>query len=142
MSDSAPSILQLIKDAKNDAQHLWQTQSELAKAETSADAKNGGIAAGAFGAALGVAGIGGLFLLLTLAFGINALGLPLWASFGIVTLLLFISAGIAALIGRGKAKKLSGLKVTKAEFERTKKALSGGQSTDVAVPTGKDVVAK
>lgn len=135
MSEQSPSIRQLIGDVKRDASHLLKTQSELAKVEGKSTQQAVTKTGASFVIAAGAGAIGGLFLLITLAFVLVALGLPTWAGFGIVTLVLFLTAGIAGAIGAKKAKGIKGLKVTKLEIERTKAALTGasGQVTDLAV---------
>ena len=138
MSAEKPASLRsLVSDASRDAQHLFKVQKELASVEMSASGKAAGATGGLFTVAAMMAAIGGLFLLLTLAFVLYAIGLPLWASFGIVTLTLFLIAGIAGVVGRSKAKEIKGIPLAKAEIERTKAALSGATSTEVAVPTGR-----
>lgn len=135
MSEQAPSIRQLIGDVKRDASHLLKTQSELAKTEGKSNQQAITGTGVSFVIAAGAGAIGGLFLLVTLAYVLVALGLPTWAGFGIVTLVLFLTAGIAGAIGAKKSKGIKGLKVTKIELERTKAALTGasGTATDLAV---------
>lgn len=65
-----------------------------------------------------------VFLLITIAYVIAALGLPVWAGFGIVTLVLLIVAGATAGAAKAKADRLEGPRVAAEEFERTKAALS------------------
>ena len=134
MSEQTPTIRQLIADVKKDASHLLATQKELASVEGSQDGKQVGMTAGMFGAAAAAGALGGIFLLVTLAYVLVALGLPTWAGFGIVTLLLFVAAGITALIGRGASKKINGMKTTKAELQANKAALTGkSPSSEVAI---------
>ena len=134
---AAPSIRQLVSDVAKDAKHLLQTQSELAKVERKETAKQAGTTGGLFAVAAVTAGLGGLFLLITIAYILVALGLPTWAGFGIVTLTLFLIAVIAGLVGRSKAGENKPFAVTKVELERTKQALSGGApSTEVATTAG------
>lgn len=125
MSDQTPTIRQLIADVKKDASHLLATQKELASVEGAQEGKQVGMTAGMLAAAAGAGAMGGIFLLVTLAYVLVALGLPTWAGFGIVTLLLFLVAGITGLIGRNSSKKISGMSASKAELEATKAALTG-----------------
>jgi hypothetical protein len=78
----------------------------LAKIELRTEAKQA--AAGAVGFAIaGVFGFLGLILLLFAAsYGLFALGLPRWLSFLIVAVVLFILAGILALIGKSRMGKV------------------------------------
>jgi VIT1/CCC1 family predicted Fe2+/Mn2+ transporter len=135
-ADKPASLRSLVSDATRDAKHLFEVQKELAKAEMDANKKAAAATGGAFSAAGVMAAVGAFFLLLTIAF-ILYVWLPLWASFGIVTLTLFIIAGVAAAIGQRKAKDIKGIPLTKAEIDRTKAALGGGASTDVALVGGK-----
>lgn len=136
MSQETVSIRQLISDVAKDAKHLMQVQTELAKVETKQVQQEAAKTGGAFAVAAGAGAMGGIFLLVTIAWGLVALGLPTWAGFGIVALVLFITAAIAGLIGKKQAAKIKALDVSKREFERTKQVLSAGRpSTDVAIPT-------
>jgi membrane protein implicated in regulation of membrane protease activity len=66
-----------------------------------------------------MAALGGIFLLVTLAYVLVALGLPVWAGFGIVTLLLFIVAAILGLLGKKESAKIKGPERTIAQIEQT-----------------------
>ena len=88
---------QLVVDATNDVSSIVRSEITLAKAEISADAKVAGKGAGMFGGA-GVFGFLGLVLLLFAAvYGLVAAGLPVWLSFLIVAVVLFVVAGVLAL---------------------------------------------
>ncbi len=65
-----------------------------------------GISVGLFGAAGVLAAFAGIYLFVTVAEALTALGLPRWVSYGIVTLFLLVLAGILALIGRRMLKKI------------------------------------
>ena len=75
-----------------------------------------GIALAAGGAILG---IGAIFLLVTIAYVI-AVWLPVWAGFGIVTLVLLIVGAILVMVGRKRAKTISGPERSVAALEATK----------------------
>ena len=103
MPDTTPpgeaSIKALVAAAVADLQRLVKAQIALAKLEL----QQTGRAAGKTGiflvSALSMAAMGGIFLLVTLAYVLVALGLPVWAGFGIVTLVLFI-AGLTTIVQR------------------------------------------
>jgi uncharacterized membrane protein YqjE len=134
MSDDSPSIKQLVQAVAKDAKHLFEVQTELAKTEVADTQKKAAVTGGLFGVAAAMAAMGGIFLLITIAYVIVELGLPVWAGFGIVTLTLFLIAGVAALVGKKKASAIKPLVLTKAEIERTKQVLSGtSSSTSVSV---------
>jgi len=120
-----PSVKELVTSAAHDVSTMLSAQVELAKAEMSASAKQAGSAFGLIAGALVLAGVAGLFLLVTIAYVLVALGLPVWAGFGIVTLVLIIIALILGLIGARHAKKVRGPEETKKQIELTKEAFSG-----------------
>lgn len=105
---SERTIGQLVADASTDLSAIVRNEIELAKIELTNDAKNAGKGAGLFlGAAVfGAYGFG--VLLLALAWGIAALGLPVWAGLLIVAVLLFLGAGLLALIGKRSISKVKG----------------------------------
>ena len=86
-----------------------------------ADQLLGGLAIGG----ITLAALGFIFLLVTLAYVLVAIGLPVWAGFGIVVLLLFIAAVVLFALGRNRAKSIKGPERFKRELQRTKDALSG-----------------
>ncbi len=95
----------IVGEVSNKATLLVREEIELAKAEVSVKAARLGRGA-AVGAAAGFfAFLGLIFLLHTLAWGLNDLGLSIWASFGAVTLLLFVLAAIAGLLAYRFVKK-------------------------------------
>ena len=99
-------VADLIKDIRGDVQLLVNDQVELAKSELTPAAKNAGIGGGMFGAA-GYFGINAATLLyIAAALGLAALGLPYWAGFLIVAGVLLLLAGILALIGYTRVKKI------------------------------------
>ncbi len=101
-----PSVGTLVQSAMADVSSLGRSENELAKAEISRSAKKAGISAGLFGAAGVLAAFAGIYLFVTIAEALTALGLPRWVSYGIVTVFLLILASIAALIGRRLLKKI------------------------------------
>jgi hypothetical protein len=96
----------LFSDASRDLSAVVRNEVALAKVELRREAKQA--AAGAVGFAIaGVFGFLGLVLLLfAAAYGLFALGLPRWLSFLIVAVVLFILAGILALIGKSRMGKV------------------------------------
>ena len=107
-ADAKPTTADLVKGIAEDAQVLVKQEVLLAKQEITE-----GLAKAAKASVLLVAaGLVGLyalgFLLTTLAWALEAIGLPKWASFGIVTLLLLLIAGILGLVGQ---KRLAASKV-------------------------------
>lgn len=101
------TIGQLVADATHDVSTIVRSEIALAKAEITADAKRAGAGAGMFAGAAFVALLGLIFLFHTVA-NVLDLWLPLWAGYLITTGLLFLVAGILALVGRAQMKKLKG----------------------------------
>ncbi len=133
------SIRSLISSVKDDAQTLLKAQAELTQVELKRSASEAGGAGGLFGGALAFAGMGGIFVLITIAY-VLAIWLPIWAGFGIVALLLLIAAGIFALVGKGKAEQVKGPNLAKQEWELTRQALSGQESESLPATTATDAV--
>lgn len=127
-----PSVRDLVLTVADNASTLISAQVELAKAEIRQSAQQAGAAFGLIAAAAALLGIGGIFLLVTIAYVLVQLGLPVWAGFGIVTAVLFIVGLILMLIGRGRAKKVKGPERAKAQLELTKQAFSSEDPSTVA----------
>src|SRR3712207_657804 len=89
-----------------DVSTLVRAEIELAKAEVGRSAKKAGISVGLFGAAGVLAAFAGIYLFVTIAEALTALGLPRWVSYGIVTVFLLLLAGIAAFVGLRMLKKI------------------------------------
>lgn len=133
-TEDQAGIATLVSSAISDITTLVSDQIELTKVEVKTSAQTAGRAFGLLGAAAAVAGLFVLFLLITIAWVLVALGLPTWAGFGIVTLLLLITAAILAVVGRKKMQSVKGPQTAMAELEATKQAFAGGG----ALPPGND----
>jgi hypothetical protein len=140
-SSNNESIRSLISSVKNDAQSLLKGQVELTTTELKQSAEQGMGVGAMFIGALMAAAMGGIFVLITLAYVLVAVGLPVWAGFGIVALLLLIIAGILALIGKMSAKKIESPKLAKIEWERTQAALNGREVEQLPVVASSNSVA-
>ncbi len=122
---SAPKITDLISKAVSDAQRLANAQIALARTEISASGERIGK-----GSLLGVAGavligLSGFFLLFTLVYVLVQLGLPTWAGFLIVTLLLMAGGAVALLLARKSFEQVKAPSATMSELEKTREALLG-----------------
>ena len=95
------SIAELIKQVSEESSRLLRSELKLAQAEMTQKAKTAGIGIGAFGAAA-VLGWFALGCFLATAILALALVLPPWLAALIVTVVVAIAAGIAALIGKKK----------------------------------------
>lgn len=101
------TIGQLVADATHDVSTIVRNEIALAKAEITADAKRAGAGAGMFAGAAFVGLLGLVFLFHTVALVLH-IWLPISASYGITTGLLFLVAAVLALVGRAQLKKLKG----------------------------------
>ena len=101
------SLGQLVASATADVSTLMRKELELAKVEIKQEAKNAGKGAAGFAAAAALGAVGGLFLLIALAYGVSKIiGDHVGWGFFIVAVLLLVVAGIAALIGKKSMSKV------------------------------------
>ncbi len=121
-----PTVRELIGTATQDVTTMLSAQVELAKAELRDSAKQAGSAFGLIAVAALVGLLGLVFLLVTIAYALDQLGLQTWAGFGIVTLLLLIGAGVLAAVGKRHADRIKGPELTMGQLEATRQAFSGG----------------
>lgn len=119
---SEPTIRELIAQITLDISKLISTQIELVKAELSAAAQSAASVFGLIAAALLIFGIAVFFFFFAVAFGLNHLGLPMWASFAIVTLFLILLGALLLFVGIRRAKKIKGPERSAAQMEMTKQA--------------------
>jgi protein-S-isoprenylcysteine O-methyltransferase Ste14 len=95
---------QLVASATQDISSLIRSEIALAKAELSGQFKKAGKGGGLLAAAGVVLFYSVYFIFTTIAEGIQALGLPRWLSFLIVTVFMLIVAGILAMLGMRSMK--------------------------------------
>ena len=133
MSDLTPggdaSLKGLIAAAIADLQRLIRAQVQLAKLELQQTGREAAKTSILLVGALVMGGTAALFLLVTIAYVLVALGLPVWAGFGIVTLALFLVAAVLGLLGKKESAKIKGPERTIAQIEQTKAMLSRGSAT-------------
>ncbi len=119
-----PSLKDLIAKTAADAQRLAKAQATLFKVELADTGKNVGTG-GALGVAtLVIALFAVLFVLLTIAFVLVALGLPVWAGMLIVAGLLLVAGAVTGLLAKRSLEKAKGPELAIAELEKTKAALA------------------
>jgi len=124
-ANTEPTIGEIINQITQDARRFAQASLGLAKSELKANAARiQGFTLYGLVCVL-LAAQAGVFLLVMLAFVFFALGLPLWASFGIVTALLLIGAALAGLMARSKFLELRRPSVTASEITETVQDLGG-----------------
>lgn len=121
---SERTLGQLVADASSDLSSIVKGEIALAKMEIKADVAKGGKGAGMLAGAGVVALFAVGFLLTAGAWGLVAAGLPEWAGFLIVAVVLLVVAGVLALVGK---KALGGIQgkpqKTIANAQKTKAAL-------------------
>jgi len=93
-----PTIGKLVVDASRDVSSLIKHEIELAKSELKVSVRAGGIGIGLFAGAAVFGYFGALALLATVILVLSVWLWP-WLAALIVTVLLFVAAGILALIG-------------------------------------------
>lgn len=125
-----PTIGRLVADATENLSGIIRNEIALAKAEVSVDAKKAGKGVAMFAAAAFFALFGLGFMLHTIALGLIAAGLADWLAYLIVTLTLFIIAGILAMIGKSALSKIKGkpertIETTKESIDAVKRSTSG-----------------
>jgi uncharacterized membrane protein YqjE len=98
------STSELVQRASEQITRLVRDEIALAKAELAEKGKHAGIGIGLFGGTgvLAVYGVGALIATLIIVLG---LWLPLWLAALIVTVALFLMAGILALLGKNQVTK-------------------------------------
>lgn len=103
-----PTIGKLVADTTAHLSTIVRDEIALAKAEVSVDVKRVGKGSGFLAVAAVTAVFALIFLLHSLAWGINALGLQAWAGYAIVFGLLVLFALIFALLGKRALGKVQG----------------------------------
>jgi hypothetical protein len=97
---------QLVAQASEDLTSLVRAEIALAKAELRADARNAALGGGLLGAAGYLGLLASITAVITVAYALVAAGLRAWLAFLIVTVALLLVAGILALVGRSRFKRL------------------------------------
>ena len=130
-----PKVSELIGKAIADAQRLALAQLALAKKELTSSGESAG-KGGIFGVvALLLVAQASFFMLFALVYVLVQLGLPPWASFLIVALLLLAGAAVAGLLARKYFERIKGPEVSVAELEKTREAILGPATSTPPTPT-------
>jgi uncharacterized membrane protein YqjE len=128
-----PSTAELVQKAGEQISRLVKDELALAKAELAEKGKHAGIGVGLFGGGgvLALYGVGALIATLVIVLD---LFLPLWAAALIVTVVLFLGAGILALLGKNQVTKAvppepaSAIENAKADVDEVKHAIKNGRN--------------
>ena len=107
------SIGDLVSVATRDISQLVRYELDLAKLELKADAKRLGISGALVGVALFAACLVLMLLCFALAFGLQAVGIWLWAAFLIVAGVCILLIGAAALIAFRMVRHVDGMSKTR-----------------------------
>ncbi len=121
---SQPSLKQLITNTISDGKRLLTAQVNLTTAELSQSGKIIGKISLLAIVALSLISVGGIFVLITIAYALVALGLPVWAGFLIVAAVLFLVAGILGLLIKHKGKDVKVPTLASAEWKKTSNSLA------------------
>lgn len=123
------SLGQIIKDLTADFSTLFRSEIALLKLEIKDTVAKLGGGVGMFAGALFFALFGLAFLFVTIVLALVALGVPAWVSSLIVTIVLFVGAGVLALMGR---KKFSDVKFVPTQSVENIKADVESLKSDIA----------
>ena len=129
------TIGQLVGDVSTDLSQIMRGEIELAKAEIKQDVTHAGKGAGMFAGA-GVLALYGLGLLFLGLAGVIAIWLGWWAGLLIMAAVLFLVAGILALVGKKQVTQVKG-KPEKAigQAQRTVETLKAAPAQPKGPPT-------
>ncbi len=121
---SQPSLKQLITNTISDGKRLLTAQVNLTTTELSQSGKIIGKISLLAIVALSLISVGGIFVLITIAYALVALGLPVWAGFLIVAAVLFVVAGILGLLIKHKGKDVKAPTLASSEWKKTSDSLA------------------
>ena len=127
------STSELVQRASEQISRLVRDEITLAKAELAEKGKHAGIGIGLFGGGgvLAMYGVGALIATLIIVFD---LFLPLWLAALIITVALFLVAGVLALIGKNQVSKAvppepsAAIESVKADVDEVKHAVERGRA--------------
>jgi len=106
-TESERTLGTIIKDLTADLSMLFRSEIALLKLELKEQATKLGGGAAMIAAAVFLGLIGLAFLFVTITLGMIALGAPPWLSSLIVTIALFIAAGVLVVLGRKKLENVN-----------------------------------
>lgn len=101
------SLGQIVKELTADISTLFRSEIALLKLEVKDTVTKLGGGAAMFAGAAFVALFGTAFLFVTITLGLVALGVPAWVSSLIVTVVLFVVAGVLAMMGKKKFSQVN-----------------------------------
>lgn len=116
-ADPSPSMTQLVGGIVTDMQTLLRQEIRLAKCEVQQEWDKTKTAAESMAAGAGLLTVAGLLICFALVYVLQAVapGLPIWACFAIVGVVLGIIGGILVGVGRAKASEVNVIPAQTAE---------------------------
>ena len=124
-TDQPEGISTMVGGLAEDLSLLLKDQVALTKSELRDSARTVAVSSGMLIAAVFLGLLAIIFLLITIAYGLFAAGLSLWASFGIVTLVLLIVTGALGWIGSRRFKTLHGPDRSITQLQKVPELLPG-----------------
>ena len=118
------SLKQLVTNTISDGKRLLTAQVNLTTTELSQTSRTIGQISLLALIALSFISMGGIFIFITIAYALVALGLPVWAGFLIVSIVLFLLAGILGIVMKGKGKSIKAPRVAREEWKKTSESLA------------------
>lgn len=119
-----PSLKQLVARTISDGKRLLTAQVNLTTTEIAQTGKTIGTISVFVLIALTFISLGAIFILVAIAYGIVAAGLPVWAGFLIVAVALIVIGLIFGAVARNKGQHVNGLSVAEKEWKQTADTLS------------------
>lgn len=118
------SLKQLVTNTISDGKRLLTAQVNLTTTELSQTSRTIGQISLLAVIALSFISMGGIFILITIAYALVALGLPVWAGFLIVSAVLFLVAAILGIVIKSKGKSIKAPNVAREEWKKTSESLA------------------
>jgi hypothetical protein len=118
-------ISTMVGGLAEDLSLLLKDQVALTKSELRDSARTAAVSSGMLVGAVFLGLLAIIFLLITIAYGLFAAGLSLWASFGIVTLVLLIVTGVLGWIGSKRIKTVRGPDRSITQLQKVPELLPG-----------------
>jgi uncharacterized membrane protein YqjE len=143
-SGAEPSVIALVRDAVRDFTVIVKGEIALASAELKRQAAAGAAGGAILAVVFALLGMAGLFASIAAAYGLYALGLPLWASFLIVAGVYLVFAIILAAVATVMFRKIKGAGTATRIANETKAylqaALAPTKEIDVTITETETVV--
>ena len=118
------SLKQLVTNTISDGKRLLTAQVNLTTTELSQTSKTIGQISLLAVIAMSLISIGGIFRLIAISYALVALGLPVWAGFLIVAVVLFLLAGVLGIVMKSKGKSIKAPNLALEEWKKTSESLS------------------